>query len=500
MDAPEQLTAWTYGRQSKDHEANLANQDKDTGRHADRRGWLIPEDGKFADNDVSASKSRKGTAFDRMIQLIKSGKGPDVLVITYMDRLYRKPIELEEIIPVIEMHGVLISTVYEGDVDLRTDTGQTFARITVALARQEVMRKGRRQKRANLERAENGDRSPHSRVPFGWNDDRVTLNEAEADAIRWAYDHVLLGGSIGAIRREWAERGLKPRSTGRERRNKDGVKMPYRGNWTNPSVTHILTSPGIAGFICLPNSTEIIGRGNWQPIITDEEKFFAVRAILRDPERATAQGSLSLGSGVYYCRCGARMERSSRSQRSKAKGADQALISYPIYKCQELTPKKTGKFEGPHVTQRAERVDAYVELKLLDRMSQPDAVEIFANRAGAEDVPKLRKERKEISDGLARMMGDEALGIVPRAIYLEAAKRITARLEEIEQRIEEAGQMDAAALLVTADDPGEVWRDLDISIQRKVVDSLMHVTLRTERCGCRLPDIETICRIAWLGC
>lgn len=500
MDEAEQLTAWTYGRQSKDHEANLANQDKDTLRHSGRRGWLVPEDGRFADNDVSASKSRKNTDFDRMMNLVRAGKGPDVLVITYMDRLYRKPIELEEIIPVIEKNNVLLSTVYEGDVDLRTDSGQTFARITVALARQEVMRKGRRQKRANLERAEQGGRSPHTRVPFGWNEDRQTLNEAEAEGIRWACDHVLLGGSVGAIRREWTERGLKPRSTGRERKDRDGIKQPYSGKWTNPSVTYILTSPGIAGFICLPNSTEIIGRGNWQPIITDEEKFFAVRAILRDPARATAQGSLSLGGGLYYCRCGSRMERSSRTQKRKGKNAGLPSITYPLYRCMELTPKRTGKFEGPHVTQQAERIDTYVELKLLERMSQPDAVEIFASRAGAEDVPKLRNERKEISEGLARMVGDEALGLIPRSIYLEAAKRITARLDEIQDRIEAAGQMDAAALLVVADDPAEVWRDLDISVKRKIIDSLMHVTLRTERCGCRLPDIETICRVAWLGC
>ena len=46
------------------------------------------------------------------------------------------PIELEQIIPVVERAGILIATVYEGDVDLRTDSGQTFARIAVALARQ----------------------------------------------------------------------------------------------------------------------------------------------------------------------------------------------------------------------------------------------------------------------------------------------------------------------------------------------------------------------------
>ena len=73
------------------------------------------------------------------------------LIITYMDRLYRQPIELEHIIPEIEKAGVLIATVYEGDMDLRTDTGQLQGRVKVAFARAEVMRKANRREQADLE-------------------------------------------------------------------------------------------------------------------------------------------------------------------------------------------------------------------------------------------------------------------------------------------------------------------------------------------------------------
>ena len=44
-----------------------------------------------------------------MMARIRNG-GCDVLIITYMDRLYRQPIELEHIIPEIEKAGVLIAT------------------------------------------------------------------------------------------------------------------------------------------------------------------------------------------------------------------------------------------------------------------------------------------------------------------------------------------------------------------------------------------------------
>jgi DNA invertase Pin-like site-specific DNA recombinase len=495
VDGDDQLIAWSYARQSKDHDAGIGRQQEDTDGLIGRRRWTIPDDGRFADNDVSATKSRRGTDYERMMHLIKAGHGPDVLVVTYMDRLYRQPIELEQIIPVVEKAGVLIATVYEGDVDLRTDSGQTFARITVALARQEVMRKGRRQKRANLERAQNGDRSPHTIRPFGWNDDRVTLCEEEAEAIRWACPHVLSGGSVAAITRNWAGRGVKPRFSGRTYRNARGQEVPFSGRWTNSSVTQILTNPTIAGLMTLPNSREIIGTGNWAPIVTPET-FYAVRDVLRDPARATPRGNVSLGGFLFYCRCGSRVQGDSRSQKRKGKFASQPRITYATYKCQEHTAKGEGR-PGPHVAVRAAPVDEYVTLKIIEEMRKPDAARIFEHSEGAADVPKLKAERKEISDGLSRIAGDEALGILPRAIYLDAAKRVTARLEEIDAQIAEAGKMDAAALLLSADDPGDVWKDLDITIQRRIVDSLVHVTLKPPGCGCRNPDMDRLVRVAW---
>ena len=164
----DRLTAFTYARQSKDHDAGIGRQQQDTDELADRRGYVIPDSGRFADNDVSASKpGRKRPDYERMMARIRAGEA-QVLVITYMDRLYRQPIELEHIIPEIEKAGVLVATVYEGDMDLRTDTGQLQARVKVAFARAEVMRKANRQKRANLERAQNGGRTPHGIRPFGY--------------------------------------------------------------------------------------------------------------------------------------------------------------------------------------------------------------------------------------------------------------------------------------------------------------------------------------------
>jgi site-specific DNA recombinase len=492
VDEPE-LRAFTYARQSKDHDAGIGRQQQDTDELAGRRGYAIAEGGRFADNDVSASKlTRKRPDYERMMARIRNGEC-DVLVITYMDRLYRQPIELEHIIPEIEKAGIPIVTVYEGDMDLRTDTGQLQARVKVAFARAEVMRKANRQKRANLERAQRGERTPHGIRPFGYCDDRITPLEEEADAIRWAARHVLSGGSVSAILREWTARGVRPRFEGRTRRDADGNDIPFSGRWTHASVTRILANPRIAGLTTLPNSTEIIGEGNWTPVITPET-WAAVKDILSDPERAAPRGNVSLGGFLFYCRCGARVQRDTRYRGRKG---DPGRVGIPIYKCTEYTAKREGR-PGPHVTIAAAQIDAYVEMRLLDRMREPDAARIFERkRDGTADVPKLKAERREISDGMARMAGDEAMGILPRAIYLEAAGRVTARLTEIDAAIAEAGKTDAAALLVSADDPAEVWAGLDVTVQRKIIESVMHITLKPPGCGCRNPDLTRLVRVAW---
>ena len=349
------------------------------------------------------------------------------------------------------------------------------------------MRKSRRQKRANKERAENGGRTPHGIRPFGYQDDRITPLEEEAEAIRWAARHILAGGSVSAILREWTGRGIKPRFDGRTYRTEKGA-VAYSGRWNHTSVIRIMTNPHIAGMVVYKG--EIIGTGSWPPVITPET-WAAVRDILRDPGRAAPRGKVSLGGFLFYCRCGARVQHDVRFRPPRGQGG-----SYGIYKCLEYTAKAEGR-PGPHVTIKADPVDEYVEMKILDRMREPDAAAIFERQGQTADVPKLKAERKEISDGLARMAGDEAMGILPRSIYLDAAKRVTARLEEIDVQIAEAGKMDAAALLVGADDPADVWKDLDVTIQRKIADSLVHVTLKPPGCGCRNPDMTMLVRVAW---
>jgi site-specific DNA recombinase len=494
VDAEHGKLALIYVRQSIDHAEGIERQLKLCRELAERRGFTVPDGWEFTDNDVSASKNRRRPGYEQAMALVRKGDSigrPDVWVSTFMDRIYRKPIELELIWPEFEQAKVVVATVNEGDMDFSIDTDLLRAGIQVQFARAEMRRKSARQKGANKDRAQNGVRSPHGIVPFGWKTDRITPDEDEAEAIRWAAQHILSGGSIAAIVREWTSRGVRSRYAGRTYTDEDGNEIPFSGKWTGPTVTRIMTSPSIAGLMVYQG--EIIGSGNWTQIITPET-FYAMRDVLRDPTRATPRGKVSLGGFLFHCRCGAKVQGDQRY--GKRQKGDPAPYSYAMYRCQEYTSRGERRRPGPHVAMRAAPIDAYVTQKLLDEMRKPDAAAIFQKHSGT-DVPKLKAERKEISDGLARMAGDEAMGLLPRAIYLDAAKRVTARLEEIDALIAEAGEVDTAALLLSADDPAEVWEAMDITVRRKVIESLMHVTLRSPGCGCRNPDMDQLVRVAW---
>ena len=90
----------------------------------------------------------------------------DAVVAWDLDRLYRQPRELEDLIDLADQKHLALATV-GGDADLSTDNGRLFARIKGAVAKSETERKCARQKRANKQRAEAG-RPGRSTVPFGY--------------------------------------------------------------------------------------------------------------------------------------------------------------------------------------------------------------------------------------------------------------------------------------------------------------------------------------------
>ena len=248
--------------------------------------------------------------------------------------------------------------------------------------------KGERQKLANEEAARAGKRFTGGQRPFGYEDDHVTVRPAEAEAIRWAADALLAGGTISAVMREWNRRGL----------NTAQGRKPF----SRQSVTAILRNPRVAGLAVLPQREdpddrpelddpprkrkrllppEITGTGTWEAIIT-EEQWRALADPARRPRPASRPGAPTpCSAGSARCGCGNKV------------AAGTSSAGKQIYRCD---PASRGDRPGPHAQQMTASVDAYVEAVIIERLGRDDIADLITPPAGTVDTAALHREAAAI--------------------------------------------------------------------------------------------------------
>src|SRR5664280_3696431 len=118
-----------YARISSDPEGDMlgvTRQVTDCRALAERRGWRVV--GTYIDDDVSAYKGKPRPQYRRMLDDMRAG-AVDAVVVWDLDRLHRRPKELEEFFELCEAAGITSLASVSGDVDLATHDGQFTARI-----------------------------------------------------------------------------------------------------------------------------------------------------------------------------------------------------------------------------------------------------------------------------------------------------------------------------------------------------------------------------------
>src|SRR5829696_7662756 len=305
------MRAGVYLRQSKDRYGTglaVARQREDCLRLCYDRGW---EPVEYTDNDVSAHDGRRRPAYERMLADIECGHIAAV-VVWDLDRLHRRPLELEHFIDLADKHRLALATV-PGDTDLGTDSGRLFARVKGAVARSEGERKSARQKRAAVQAAELGRPHPGSRA-FGFEPGGMAIRADEGEALRAAYRSLLAGRSLGGISRDVTAAGFVS-SKGKPFRYNNVV----RGILVNPRNAALRTYKG-----------EIVGPAQW-PAIVPEETWSAAHGLLSDPHRhrndSTARRWL-LGGLALCGRCGGRVRVNYRQRDSSGQAVR-------VYRCRE---------------------------------------------------------------------------------------------------------------------------------------------------------------------
>ena len=126
-----------YARISSDSEGTglgVARQVSDCRALADRLGWPVAE--VYQDNDLSAYSGKRRPAFERLMADLSDGTR-DAVIVYHVDRLTRRPIELEQFVTALDTAGVRNVRFVVGDSDLTTGDGLMVVRILAAMAANE---------------------------------------------------------------------------------------------------------------------------------------------------------------------------------------------------------------------------------------------------------------------------------------------------------------------------------------------------------------------------
>lgn len=228
-------------------------------------------------------------------------------VVYDIDRLVRDPRDLEDAIELAEYFRRRFEGA-TGSLDLNTDSGRAMARVMVAMGNKSSADTSRRVARKHQELAEQGELAGGIR-PFGWKDDRRTLEPGEAKEIQEAVRKILAGVTVGSILEDWHARG---------------VKSPFGNSWQWSPFLTMLRNPRLCGYrgvgerqqddngrmyrewaiATLPDGTEV--RGKWEAVI-ERETWDAL--IAKIGKRAKPSENYEVGGTRKYLltgllRCG----------------------------------------------------------------------------------------------------------------------------------------------------------------------------------------------------
>jgi len=280
-----------YARISQDRsgdELGIRRQLADCYAEAERRGWTVAEE--YVDDDISAFSGKARPAYERMLTDLGDGRR-DGVIVWHMDRLHRRPVELERFVDTCARAGVRDVVTLSGDIDLVGGDGLLLARLLAAVAANESLSKSRRIGRKAQEIAESGRPTMGGPRPFGFTEDRVTHHPAEAPVIRELAARALAGETLTSLT-TWLQDA--------------GVRTVGGKDWRTITVRQQLTNPRMWGMRV--HRGQVIGPAVWEPIISADDGE-RLRRLLLDPARRTNRSARRyLLTGMLTCgKCGNRL-------------------------------------------------------------------------------------------------------------------------------------------------------------------------------------------------
>lgn len=454
------VTAAMYLRISADRagqKLGVARQRADCEQLCAEKGWTPVE---YCDNDVSAASGKRRPAYEKMLDAIRDGS-IGAVVAWDLDRLHRRPIELERFMALADEHHLALATV-SGDVDLSNPQGRLVARLKGNVAAHEVEQMRVRMRAAGRQRAERG--LPKWKRAFGYFSDTHQLDPQTAPLVKQAYAAILAGSSLGDVARLFNDAGAYG-LTGKP--------------WTASTVSLFLRAPRNAGMRSYGG--EIVGAGTWPPLV-DEETWKAAQAVMDSPGRKPGKKSVRkhLLTGMLTCgKCGNRMGaqwvmQPTGGQPGRLKAGETRRISGQV--SHEITYACRG-CRGNSV--RAKHIEPMVYRLIAGTLEAPDAVDLLrAEQHDTAEAEALRIEKSTLLSRLDEIADERADGLLTGAQARRATDRITDKLAAIERRQHDAERVRVFdGLPLGTPEVAAAVDKLSPDRLRAVMDVLMEVTV-----------------------
>lgn len=246
------------------------------------------------------SKTKDRIEYDKMLTAVRAG-ALDYILAYSDDRLTRRPVELEELIGLVQHNGLHIRTYRHEHYDLSNDQDVLSARILGAVAAAEARTIAARQRVAFERNALAGKPKLQRQRAFGWEADGLTIREEEASHIRSAIEKIKDGASIASIQHDWNRAGVRT-AVDPDQSKKEAKPT---GEWEWSVVYRVLLGWRTAGVRTrhrepLRDGNGELVKGAWEPIISIEDRNQALSMLQRLARKKIRTGSWPL-AGLLRC-------------------------------------------------------------------------------------------------------------------------------------------------------------------------------------------------------
>jgi site-specific DNA recombinase len=423
---------------------------------AERLGWPVAQ--VYVDDDVSAYTNVVRPAYMQLLSDLADGV-VDAVLVYHLDRLTRRPKELEEFVEVCDRARVVHVATVEGNTNLGSGDGLMVARVMAAVAAHESATKSRRLRRKMEEMAREG-RSHGPYRAFGYESGNLVVRPEEARVIRgWAAAY-LAGTSLRSLAQEANSDGLP---------TVRGAKV-----WHETVIRRILGSARISGR--REHHGQIVAAAVW-PAIISVTRSDRLRALLveADKDRRRTPGRYLLTGMIACAGC-------SRILRAKTQHGVR------IYGCRREPSIGCGR---THVF--AEPLERFVIDAVLARLDDPALTAWHSIDPGQAKTAETAAAVQAHLDELADLY---AAGQITATEWTRARQPIEARLQRAlrhhhQQR--HAGVL--GSILGQGTQLATDWDHLHMSRQRAILSAVLdHVTLGT---GKRSEPVEDRTQLQW---